>query len=130
LDGHRDLALLVPQSEVASRLPVFDEPLGLEESGQIPCGDLGLRVVWLSPPNGPTISPVGSCWSLAVYKSVAQFLHTGDQVIIDDQGYVRMMSLLKEVIKKSSMSINPQARTRRRLNRGCTRQGSRTVNVT
>ncbi|MDO8691494.1 MAG: class I adenylate-forming enzyme family protein, partial [Dehalococcoidia bacterium] len=35
------------------------------------------------------------------------FLHTGDQVTIDAQGYVRMMSRLKEIIKKGGYSINP-----------------------
>ncbi len=35
------------------------------------------------------------------------FLHTGDQVTMDDQGYLRVTSRLKEVIKKGGYSINP-----------------------
>ncbi len=35
------------------------------------------------------------------------YLHTGDQVTIDEQGYIRMMSRLKEIIKKGGYSINP-----------------------
>ncbi len=35
------------------------------------------------------------------------WLHTGDQVTIDAQGYVRMMSRIKEIIKKGGYSINP-----------------------
>ncbi|MDP2726623.1 MAG: class I adenylate-forming enzyme family protein [Dehalococcoidia bacterium] len=35
------------------------------------------------------------------------FLHTGDQVTIDEQGYVRITSRLKEIIKKGGYSINP-----------------------
>ncbi len=35
------------------------------------------------------------------------FLHTGDLVTIDEQGYVRIMSRIKEIIKKGGYSINP-----------------------
>lgn len=35
------------------------------------------------------------------------FLHTGDQVTIDEQGYVRVTSRLKEIIKRGGYSINP-----------------------
>lgn len=35
------------------------------------------------------------------------YLHTGDLVTIDGQGYVRIMSRLKEIIKKGGYSINP-----------------------
>ncbi|MDO8690518.1 MAG: class I adenylate-forming enzyme family protein [Dehalococcoidia bacterium] len=35
------------------------------------------------------------------------FLHTGDQVTIDSKGYVRILSRLKEVIKRGGYSINP-----------------------
>ena len=35
------------------------------------------------------------------------FLHTGDLVTIDEQGYVRMMSRIKEIIKKGGYTINP-----------------------
>ncbi|MDP2935608.1 MAG: AMP-binding protein, partial [Dehalococcoidia bacterium] len=35
------------------------------------------------------------------------FLHTGDQVTIDTRGYIRIMSRLKEIIKKGGYSINP-----------------------
>jgi len=35
------------------------------------------------------------------------YLHTGDLVTIDEQGYVRMMSRIKEVIKKGGYTVNP-----------------------
>jgi fatty-acyl-CoA synthase len=35
------------------------------------------------------------------------FLHTGDQITIDEKGYIRLMSRLKEIIKKGGYSINP-----------------------
>lgn len=35
------------------------------------------------------------------------FLHTGDLVTVDEQGYLRVTSRIKEVIKKGGYSINP-----------------------
>jgi len=35
------------------------------------------------------------------------YLHTGDLVTIDEQGYVRIISRIKEIIKKGGYSVNP-----------------------
>ncbi|MDP2663623.1 MAG: AMP-binding protein [Dehalococcoidia bacterium] len=35
------------------------------------------------------------------------FLRTGDQVTIDEQGYIRVTSRIKEIIKRGGLSINP-----------------------
>ncbi|MDO8690995.1 MAG: AMP-binding protein [Dehalococcoidia bacterium] len=36
-----------------------------------------------------------------------RYLHTGDLVTIDEQGYVRIISRIKEIIKKGGYSVNP-----------------------
>ncbi len=96
-DPNRDDSIGKPLPDAAAR--AVDPDTGREvapgEEGELLFGGPILKGYWNNP--AETARAIDS----------DGFLHTGDLVTIDEQGYIRVTSRIKEIIKRGGLSINP-----------------------
>jgi len=96
-DPNRDNSMghPVPGAKAKAINPATGEEVPAGQPGELLFGGNILKGYWERPEE--TAKSIDS----------EGYLHTGDQVTIDEQGYIRMMSRIKEIIKKGGYSINP-----------------------
>ena len=96
-DPNRDTSIgkVVPFAKAKAIDPATGQEVPRGQPGELLFGGNILKGYWERPDE--TAKAIDS----------EGFLHTGDLVTIDDQGYVRIMSRIKEIIKKGGYSINP-----------------------
>ncbi|MDP2936857.1 MAG: fatty acid--CoA ligase family protein [Dehalococcoidia bacterium] len=96
-DPNRDNSIGKPLPDAAAK--VVDPNTGQEpppgEPGELLFGGPILKGYWNNP--GETTRAIDS----------EGFLHTGDLATKDKEGYIRMVSRIKEIIKKGGYSVNP-----------------------
>ncbi len=96
-DPNRDSSIGKPIQDASAR--IVDPDTGVEvppgEPGELCFGGPILKGYWRNPEE------------TARAIDAEGFLHTGDQVTMDEQGYIRVTSRIKEIIKRGGLSINP-----------------------